>query len=338
MVARYQVTIDGKSYGYGATGSQVTAVGQALVKRGFGKHYSVGPGPTWSDSDTLNYADYQKSLGLSGNDADGVPGADSLHKLLASVVVKPPVPPVTVKVSRTTVVINGLHYGYGATGSQVLAVGKALVAKGFGSHYAVGPDTTWTDADTLNYQAFQKSLGYTGVDADGVPGVTSLAKLLGTVPGTPAGGGTSGAAAISINAVTYDRHNAGATSSCSAAVAAIMKLTGRTDRGWTQGYETACTRESSLDPSAINNYDLNAWGPTVADGYPLHCSRGIAQCIPDTFATYHQAGTSTNIYDTIANIAASMNYVIHVYGVAADGSNLASKVQQFDPNRPSKGY
>ncbi|MFD7121894.1 N-acetylmuramoyl-L-alanine amidase, partial [Streptomyces sp. NPDC059922] len=49
--ARYQVTINGLAYGYGAQGAHVTAVGKALVARGFGRFYKVGPGPTWSDAD-----------------------------------------------------------------------------------------------------------------------------------------------------------------------------------------------------------------------------------------------------------------------------------------------
>lgn len=80
--ARYKTKINGLEYGYGATGPQVTLVGKKLVEKGFGKHYTNGPGPTWSDSDTLNYADFQKSLGLSGDAADGVPGEGSLKKLL----------------------------------------------------------------------------------------------------------------------------------------------------------------------------------------------------------------------------------------------------------------
>lgn len=83
--ARYQNNINGLAYGYGAHGDQVTEVGQALVARGFGNHYTSGPGPDWTDADTLNYSDYQKSLGLSGSDADGVPGASSLEGLLGYV-------------------------------------------------------------------------------------------------------------------------------------------------------------------------------------------------------------------------------------------------------------
>jgi hypothetical protein len=81
-VSRQQVTIGGLPYGYGAHGDQVTLVGRALVAAGFGSHYASGPGPDWSDSDTLNYADYQRSLGYTGADADGVPGETSLRRLL----------------------------------------------------------------------------------------------------------------------------------------------------------------------------------------------------------------------------------------------------------------
>lgn len=45
-----------------------------------------------------------------------------------------------------------------------------------------------------------------------------------------------------------------------------------------------------------------------------------------------------NIYTPVASIAASIRYVRDRYHVAADGSDLASKVQQLDPNRHSAGY
>lgn len=107
---------------------------------------------------------------------------------------------------------------------------------------------------------------------------------------------------------------------------------------WVRGYTVLCTRESSGRANAINNWDTNAWGPRQADHYPLHCSRGVAQCIPDTFARHHQPGTSNDIYNPIANIASSMNYVLDAYGVVPDGSNLAMNVQQADPTQPPRGY
>ncbi|WP_405927910.1 peptidoglycan-binding protein [Streptomyces griseus] len=87
-------------------------------------------------------------------------------------------------ISRATVTINGLKYGYGATGAHVTAVGKALVAQGC-SAYSVGPGPTWSDADTRSYAKWQKKCGYTGSDADGVPGEASLKKLMGTLPAAP---------------------------------------------------------------------------------------------------------------------------------------------------------
>jgi hypothetical protein len=107
---------------------------------------------------------------------------------------------------------------------------------------------------------------------------------------------------------------------------------------WLQGYKTLCRRESSNDPNNINKNDSNAHGPIVGDGFPQGCSRGVAQCIPSTFASYHVAQTAKSIYDPVANIAASMKYVCHRYNVSENGSNLAARVQQADEGRDPKGY
>jgi SLT domain-containing protein len=107
---------------------------------------------------------------------------------------------------------------------------------------------------------------------------------------------------------------------------------------WVRGFETLCQRESSDRPNAINTSDSNAHGPIVQDGHPQNCSRGVAQCIPPTFAAHHVAGTSVSIYDPVANIAAAMQYVRAHYHVSADGSDLAEKVQQANPNRPPHGF
>ena len=107
---------------------------------------------------------------------------------------------------------------------------------------------------------------------------------------------------------------------------------------WVNGFSTLCSRESSDDPNAVNTSDANAAGPIVGDGHPQNCSRGVAQCIPPTFAAYHVAGTSVAIYDPVANIAAASQYVRDRYQVSWDGSDIAAKVQQADPNRPTKGY
>lgn len=58
----------------------VTAVGKRLVANGY-KGYKVGPGPQWTAADKKAYAWWQRKLGYSGADADGVPGKTSWDKL-----------------------------------------------------------------------------------------------------------------------------------------------------------------------------------------------------------------------------------------------------------------
>jgi hypothetical protein len=146
---------------------------------------------------------------------------------------------------------------------------------------------------------------------------------------------------ISVGAVSYGLvdNSVSFTSTVLPKVFEIMSITDPTAQSyWKTGLVTAANRESSYDFNAVNTYDLNATGPIVADGHPANCSRGVLQCIPPTFAKYHQLGTSYDIYDAVANTCAAMNYVVQFYGVSRDGHDLAAKVQQFDPTRPPKGY
>ncbi|KAB1139712.1 transglycosylase SLT domain-containing protein [Streptomyces luteolifulvus] len=73
-------------------------------------------------------------------------------------------------------------------------------------------------------------------------------------------------------------------------------------------------RESSGNPNAINNWDINA-----INGIP---SKGLLQVIPPTFQAYHVPGTSWNIYDPVANITAACNYAADRYG-SMDNVNSA---------------
>jgi phage-related protein len=77
--------------------------------------------------------------------------------------------------------------------------------------------------------------------------------------------------------------------------------------------------ESGGNPNAINNYDINA-----QNGVP---SQGLMQVIPPTFAAYHVAGTSNNLLDPLANIAAALNYIKHQYGGVIPGSPYAIGTQ-----------
>ncbi|GAA0500616.1 peptidoglycan-binding protein [Streptomyces olivaceiscleroticus] len=52
----------------------VTALGKRLVALGFGRYYSVGPGPKWSEADRKAVAAFQRSRKELAGDADGYPG------------------------------------------------------------------------------------------------------------------------------------------------------------------------------------------------------------------------------------------------------------------------
>lgn len=64
--------------------------------------------------------------------------------------------------------------------------------------------------------------------------------------------------------------------------------------------------ESGGNPNITNNWDINA-----QRGDP---SRGLMQVIGSTFRAYHWPGTSFNIFDPLANVAAALNYARARYG------------------------
>ncbi|MFJ5706566.1 transglycosylase SLT domain-containing protein [Streptomyces sp. NPDC093105] len=73
-------------------------------------------------------------------------------------------------------------------------------------------------------------------------------------------------------------------------------------------------RESSGNPYAINNWDINA-----RNGVP---SKGLLQVIYPTFKAYHVPGTKFDQYDPVANIVAAANYAADRYG-SIDNVNSA---------------
>lgn len=106
----------------------------------------------------------------------------------------------------------------------------------------------------------------------------------------------------------------------------------RARANWMEGMTTIADHESSYRANAINLSDTNAHGARQVDGGPLHATRGPWQMMPDTFARYHQPGTSNHIWDPVANACASMNYQMARYGVAHDGHDQRAKVGQANWN------
>ncbi|MFI5764012.1 transglycosylase SLT domain-containing protein [Streptomyces sp. NPDC051563] len=73
-------------------------------------------------------------------------------------------------------------------------------------------------------------------------------------------------------------------------------------------------RESSGNPRAINNWDVNA-----KNGVP---SIGLLQVIRPTFQAYHVPGTADSQYNPVANIVAAAHYAAARYG-SIDNVNSA---------------
>jgi SLT domain-containing protein len=74
--------------------------------------------------------------------------------------------------------------------------------------------------------------------------------------------------------------------------------------------------ESGGNPNAINLTDINAQMGTP--------SKGLMQVIQPTFNMWHWPGTSMNIYDPLANIAAALNYGAHGKGFGPATGQIGS--------------
>jgi murein L,D-transpeptidase YcbB/YkuD len=61
-------------FGPGRSNASVTQLGQQLVRKGYGRHYTRGPGPTWTEADRRNVQAFQFAQGWRGSAADGIPG------------------------------------------------------------------------------------------------------------------------------------------------------------------------------------------------------------------------------------------------------------------------
>ncbi|MFI6897260.1 transglycosylase SLT domain-containing protein [Streptomyces sp. NPDC050256] len=76
--------------------------------------------------------------------------------------------------------------------------------------------------------------------------------------------------------------------------------------GTYEGLHRNIIRESSGNPNAINDWDINA-----QNGVP---SIGLLQIIKPTFDYYHVGGTPHTQYDPVANLTAAANYAADKYG------------------------
>lgn len=85
-----------------------------------------------------------------------------------------------------------------------------------------------------------------------------------------------------------------------------LKMTGQYSASNLAALLNQMRTESNGNPTAINNWDINA-----LNGTP---SKGLLQVIDPTFRQYAMPGHNTNIFDPLSNILASIRYALSRYG------------------------
>ncbi|GAB1339647.1 hypothetical protein ACE1SV_62370 [Streptomyces sp. E-15] len=231
---------------------------------------------------------------------------------------------------------------FGKTNEDVRTVQKALIARGH--QIPDGATGRFGEQTRAAYRAEQLAQGFPETDADGIPDHTSLTTL-GHHAGFPVDSVGAPSATrlgrLTLRQVTYaDPHDDVGEDAMRRYAGTACRLTGMDPRFGVPALVTIAKRESAYNSPRfrVNVTDVNARGPVAPDGHRQNCSRGATQCIPTTFAAYHQAGTATTPYDVVADMCATVNYVRARYHVNRSGSNFAARVQQADPHRPPHPY
>ncbi|MFF8843117.1 peptidoglycan-binding protein [Streptomyces sp. NPDC015127] len=67
----------------GRSSSHVDRLGRQLVRRGYGRHYTSGPSPRWSEADRRATEAFQRAQGWRGSAANGYPGPETWRRLFA---------------------------------------------------------------------------------------------------------------------------------------------------------------------------------------------------------------------------------------------------------------
>ncbi|MFM9371115.1 peptidoglycan-binding protein [Streptomyces sp. Da 82-17] len=162
------------AFGPGQRNAHVTELGRMLVRRGGGRFYTVGPGPSWGVADRSATRAFQEAQGWRGTEADGIPGPATWALLVSGKGRDIPGGgggPTAPSFPGTA------KFRPGQYGPHVTELGRRLVSKGYGRYYTQGPGPRWTESDRRNVAAFQRAQGWRGQEADGYPGPETWKRL-----------------------------------------------------------------------------------------------------------------------------------------------------------------
>ncbi|MFE8946348.1 peptidoglycan-binding protein [Streptomyces sp. NPDC007856] len=172
------------------------------------------------------------------------------------------------------------HFGPGADNAYVTLLGRMLIARGGARYYTRGPGPRWGEADRRATRAFQLAQGWTGRNADGLPGPRTW-KLLVTGKGkniAPAAAGSGRSAAQGVPAAQRVPASHGVPGypgrgyfRPGAENAYVTRLGRRlVEKGFGRFYATGPgPRWGEADRRAVEAFQrTQGWRGGAADGYP----------------------------------------------------------------------
>ncbi|MET9696094.1 peptidoglycan-binding protein [Streptomyces sp. NPDC006529] len=204
-----------------------------------------------------------------------VPAAPAVPEVPAAGPVTPgtPATPVTLPKPKPQPVADAAYpgaaaFGPGANNAHVARLGRMLVDRGGTRFYPQGTGPQWTDSDRLATEAFQRAQGWTGAEADGLPGPQTW-KLLVQKQGrdiAPTRTGAAGPPPLSVP--PYPGAAAFRPGASGPAVTALGRQL--TKKGFGKYYTTGPgPRWGEADRRGVEAFQrAQGWRGASADGYP----------------------------------------------------------------------
>ncbi|WP_406861135.1 peptidoglycan-binding protein [Streptomyces sp. HUAS MG47] len=168
--------------------------------------------------------------------------------------------------SSTTAFPGAAYFGPGANNKYVTQLGKLLVARGGARFYSEGPGPRWAEADRRATQAFQQAQGWTGKEADGLPGPHTW-RLLVAGQGRSIGG-SSGSGGSTTTAPAFPGRASFRPGQSNAYVEKLGKQLVK--RGFGKHYLSGPgPRWTEADRRNVEAFQrAQGWRGAAADGYP----------------------------------------------------------------------